>query len=106
MTCNFCITKGDDALRFILIELEENDTHLTIDKLITTCGQVTHIYNNPVFPFLEGYTAEETLLFEIINTVYCGVVLSNGEFKTLKGSQISFRACPKVVDYTKEGNND
>lgn len=90
-----CIYKGDDAPN--LITINYNNTHnYQINKLYTTCGKITHIYNNPVFPFNDGYTAEETSQFELINTVYAAADIEGIGFQTFNGS-VTFRACPKFV---------
>lgn len=90
-----CIYKGDDAPNLIEIELI-NDYDYQINKLITTCGKITHIYNNPVFPFSEGYTASETLQFDLENTFYAGVEIEGLGFRTFNG-YLKFRACPQYV---------
>ena len=96
-----CIYKGDDAPDLITINYENTEGFI-INKLYTTCGKITHTYNNPVFPFSEGYTAEETAQFELENTVYAGVEIEGKGKITFNGSA-SFRACPKVIDW--EANN-
>ena len=100
-----CIYKGDDAPDLITINYENTEGFI-INKLYTTCGKITHIYDNPIFPFSEGYTAEETAQFELENTVFAGVEIEyDGEMRkiTFNGSA-TFRACPKVIDW--EANND
>lgn len=104
-----CIYKGDDAPDLVTIKFR-NDTGLTINALITTCGKITHRYENPTFTqdgdyliFKEGYTAEETLQFDVSNTVYAGVEIESIGNVTFNGS-LSFRACPKVVNW--EADNE
>lgn len=96
MTCN-CIYKGDDAPEIITIDFENPEGYI-INKLYTTCGNVSHVYNNPVFPFKEGYNGAETEKFETINHFYAGVEIEGIGNVTLNGS-ITFRACPKVIDW-------
>ena len=88
---------GDDAPNLITINFENTEGY-TIKKLYTTCGVISHVYNNPVFPFNEGYTAEETAKFQLQNTVYAGVEIEEIGNVTFNGS-VSFRACPKVIDW-------
>lgn len=95
----YCIYKGDDAPNLIKIDIKNAPENAEIEKLITTCGAITHVHNNPTFPFLEGYTAEETEQFNLVNNVYVGAVLKNVGFKTFNG-YLTFRACPKYVNYT------
>lgn len=91
-----CIYKGDDAPNLITINYENKDNYV-ITKLYTTCGVVNHEYNNPTFPFSEGYTAAETAKFELDNKFYAGVNIEGIGFVTFNGC-LSFRACPKVVN--------
>lgn len=92
-----CIYIGDDAPNIITINFE-NTKGYTITKLYTTCGAISHVYNNPIFPFKEGYTAEETLKLKLENTFYAGVEIEGIGNVTFNGS-LSFRACPKVVNW-------
>lgn len=92
-----CIYKGDDAPNLITINFENTEGY-TIKKLYTTCGAITHVYNNPIFPFNEGYTGEETIQFELENTFYAGIVIEGIGDVTLNGS-LTFRACPKVINW-------
>lgn len=101
MTCNFCIIRGDDAPNFVFIDLDENQTALNISKIVTTCSGITHTFENPQFPIIDGYSADETIKFDWLNTIYVGAVLSNGDFYTFRGQKLEFRTCPKVVEYTK-----
>lgn len=96
MTCK-CIYIGDDAPDLITINYENTEGY-TIKKLYTTCGAITHVYNNPVFPFKEGYTAEETAQFTLENTFYAGVEIDGKGKATFNGS-LTFRACPRVVNW-------
>lgn len=91
-----CIYKGDDAPNLITINYA-NPRGYQVNKLYTTCGAITHEFENPVFPFNDGYTAEETLQFDVNNTVYAGADIEGIGFKTFNGS-VSFRACPKYVN--------
>lgn len=91
-----CIYKGDDAPNLITINYDNTDGY-TIKKLYTTCGAVNHTYNNPTFPFNEGYTGEETAQFDLENTFYAGVEIEGIGFVTFNGC-LKFRACPKVVN--------
>lgn len=99
MTCD-CIYIGDDAPNLITINYG-NPQGYTIKKLYTTCGKITHVYNNPVFPFNEGYTGEETRQFQLQNTFYAGVEIENIGKVTFNGS-ITFRACPKVINWGQD----
>lgn len=97
-----CIYKGDDAPDLITINYENTEGY-TINKLYTTCGAVTHVYDNPVFPFNEGYTGEETIKFELENTFYAGVEIEGIGNVTFNGC-LKFRACPKKINW--EVDND
>lgn len=92
-----CIYKGDDAPNLITINFENTEGY-NIKKLYTTCGAVTHVYNNPVFPFSEGYTGEETIKFELENTFYAGVEIEDIGNVTFNGC-LKFRACPKKINW-------
>lgn len=92
-----CIYKGDDAPNLITINFDNTEGY-TVKKLYTTCGAVTHVYNDPVFPFNEGYTGEETIKFELENTFYAGIEIEGIGNVTFNGS-ISFRACPKKINW-------
>lgn len=91
-----CIYKGDDAPNLIRINYE-NTEHFVIKKLYTTCGAITHVFENPIFPFYDGYTADETSQFELVNTVYAAADIEGIGFRTFNGS-LTFRACPKFVN--------
>ena len=101
MTCNY-IYLGDDAPNFITINYENKEGY-TIKKLFTTCGKITHVYNNPVFPFNEGYTGEETAQFQLKNSFYAGVEIEGIGNVTFNGS-LTFRACPKVIDWSAKND--
>lgn len=88
---------GDDAPGLITINFNNPEGYV-IKKLFTTCGNITHVYNNPVFPFLEGYTGAETLQFQLINKFYAGVEIEGIGNVTFNGF-LEFRACPKVIDW-------
>ena len=97
-----CIYMGDDAPNLITINFENTEGY-NIKKLYTTCGAVTHVYNNPVFPFDEGYTGDETIKFELENTFYAGVEIEDIGNVTLNGC-LKFRACPKKINW--EAHNE
>lgn len=99
MTCN-CIYMGDDAPGIITINYE-NKEGFTIKKLFTTCGKITHVYNNPVFPFDEGYTGAETAQFQLENKFFAGAEIEGIGKVTFNGS-LTFRACPKVIDWSAQ----